>query len=273
MNANAPKKAVILAAGFGSRLRPLTDFQPKPLVEVNGIPILYNALQHLEDVGVEDITIVVGYRKDAIQYFCGTRFGNIDINYVESTVFDRTGSAYSLWLARHALVQGDIYLLEGDVFFELNALRTLTADKAENAAAVAPFGRGMEGSAVVLCDRGYIVEVRMKQTAANLNDGSPPLFKTMNLIRFSGADLRNTVVPHLEELVRSGSVKAYTEELLAHLVQHKGLQIAAARCDHLKWYEIDSASDLRIAEKIFSVERPAEVRGQYGSRRKAGVMG
>lgn len=123
MTAIAPKKAVILAAGFGSRLHPLTDLRPKPLIEINGMAILHNALQNLEAVGVREATIVVGYRKDAIQYSCGRRFGDLGIDYIESDVFDRTGSAYSLWLARDALLAGDTYLLEGDVFFEPDALR------------------------------------------------------------------------------------------------------------------------------------------------------
>lgn len=246
------KKAVILAAGFGSRLRPLTDLRPKPLVEVNGTPILHNALRNLEAVGVEDVTIVVGYRKDAIQYACGTRFGNLQITYVESPVFDRTGSAYSLWLARHFLLTGDIYLLEGDVFFELDALDYLRTADAANVAAVAPFTPTMEGSAVVLNDDGCIAEVRMKQTAANLADASVKLFKTMNLIRFSCEDLRELLVPHLDELIGIGAVKTYTEELLANLIAREGLKLVAVRCDNLKWYEIDDEGDLRIAEGIFA---------------------
>ncbi|UVC15500.1 phosphocholine cytidylyltransferase family protein [Mesorhizobium onobrychidis] len=255
MTAIAPREAVILAAGFGSRLRPLTDLRPKPLVEVNGTPILHNALQNLEAVGVREVTIVVGYRKDAIQYSCGRRFGGLDINYVESTVFDRTGSAYSLWLARDALLAGGTYLLEGDVFFEPEVLRYLTLDDADNVAAVAPFSPEMEGSAVVLTNGGYIAEVRMKQTAANLNDSSPPLFKTMNLIRFSGEDLRRTIVPYLNDIISAGAVKSYIEELLSNLIQLKGLRIAAGRCDSLKWYEIDNEADLRIAEAMFSTAR------------------
>nr|WP_274542319.1 phosphocholine cytidylyltransferase family protein [Bradyrhizobium algeriense] len=137
MNTNAPKKGVILAAGFGSRLRPLTDLRPKPLVEVNGTPILYNALRNLEAVGVKEVTIVVGYRKDDIQYACGSRFGELEIKYVESSVFDRTGSAYSLWLARDTLRSGNCFLLEGDVFFEENALRYLMVSQATDVAAVA----------------------------------------------------------------------------------------------------------------------------------------
>lgn len=97
---NAPKKAVILAAGCGSRLRPLTDLRPKPLVEVNGTPILHNALGNLEAVGVEEITIVVGYRKDAIQYSCGNHFGNLAINYVESRFSTRPAMRIPFgWLA------------------------------------------------------------------------------------------------------------------------------------------------------------------------------
>ncbi|PJG51466.1 hemolysin activation protein [Bradyrhizobium forestalis] len=254
MATSAPKNAIILAAGRGSRLRPLTDLRPKPLVEVNGTAILHNALRNLKAVGVEQVTVVVGYRKDAIQYACGRRFAELEIKYVESTVFDRTGSAYSLWLARDALLSGDCFLLEGDVFFEEDALSYLMMNQATDVAAVAPFNELMEGSAVLLSDGGLITAFRMKQTAANLVAGGPTLFKTMNLLRFSATTLRATIVPALDNIIGSGATQAYTEELLAYLVEQRGLQLAAARCDDLRWYEIDSAEDLRVAERIF-VER------------------
>ncbi|MCA6107924.1 phosphocholine cytidylyltransferase family protein [Bradyrhizobium cenepequi] len=256
MTTNAPKKAVILAAGFGSRLRPLTDLRPKPLVEVNGTPILHNALRNLEAVGVEEVTIVVGYRKDAIQYACGRRFRGLEIDYVESTVFDRTGSAYSLWLAREALLSGDCYLLEGDVFFEEDALRYLNVADAVDVAAVAPFDSSMQGSAVVLSENGLISAFRMKQTAADLHGDGPALFKTMNILRFSSVTLRTMIVPALDDIIGSGATHAYTEELLAYLVEMRGLQLAAARCDDLRWYEIDSTEDLRIAERMFATASP-----------------
>ncbi|OCK60210.1 phosphocholine cytidylyltransferase family protein [Bradyrhizobium sp. LMTR 3] len=252
MTTNAPKKAVILAAGCGSRLRPLTNLRPKPLVQVNGTPILHNALRNLEAVGVEEVTIVVGYRKDAIQYACGSRFGELEIKYVESAVFHRTGSAYSLWLARDALLSGDCFLLEGDVFFEEDVLRYLMIGEATDAAAVAPFSELMEGSAVLLSDSGLISGFRMKQTAAKLVTDGPRLFKTMNLLRFSARTLRATIVPGLDDIIGSGAAQAYIEELLAYLVERRGLQLAAARCDALRWYEIDSTEDLRIAERIFA---------------------
>jgi NDP-sugar pyrophosphorylase family protein len=252
----APERAVILAAGFGSRLRPLTDFRPKPLVEVNGVSIMHNALRNLSSIGVREVTIVVGYRKDAIEYAFGGEFSGMAIHYVESDAFDRTGSAYSLWLARDALLAGDTYLLEGDVFFDEHAMRRLRLDEADDAAAVAPFDELMEGSAVVLDADGMIAEVRMKQTAADLTRaGAPKLFKTMNLLRLSVSTLRRTVVPALDDLIRSGATKAYTEELLAHLIANRGMKLHATRCDDLKWYEIDSEADLRLAESIFGAQQ------------------
>ncbi|MCC8938656.1 phosphocholine cytidylyltransferase family protein [Bradyrhizobium sp. Arg62] len=256
MVTSPPKNAIILAAGCGSRLRPLTDLRPKPLVEVNDTPILHNALRNLKAVGVEEVTVVVGYRKDAIQYACGSRFAELEIKYVESTVFDRTGSAYSLWLARDALLSGDCYLLEGDVFFEKDTLRYLMISQATDVAAVAPFDDSMEGSAVLLSDAGLITDFRMKQTAANLIGDGPRLFKTMNLLRFSASTLRATIVPTLDDIIGSGATQAYTEELLAYLVERRGLQLTAVRCDGLKWYEIDSAEDLHVAERIFVAATP-----------------
>ncbi|WP_349253144.1 sugar phosphate nucleotidyltransferase [Bradyrhizobium sp. CIAT3101] len=69
-----PGYAIILAAGVGSRLRPLTEIRPKPLIEVLGIPILHNALRNLAALGVAETTVVVGYRKDDIMAACGDTF-------------------------------------------------------------------------------------------------------------------------------------------------------------------------------------------------------
>ncbi|WP_375779163.1 phosphocholine cytidylyltransferase family protein [Bradyrhizobium sp. ma5] len=256
MAINGPRKAVILAAGLGSRLRPLTDLRPKPLVEVNGTAILHNALRNLDAVGVEEVTVVVGYRKDAIEYACGHRFGGLEIKYLYSPSFGSTGSAYSLWLARDILLSGDCYVLEGDVFFEQDVLRYLMRGDAPDAAAVAPFDEMMEGSAVVLSESGLISEFRMKQTAGNLAADGPPLYKTMNLLRFAASTLTSTIVPALDEIIGSGATRAYTEELLGYLIERRGLQLAAARCDGLRWYEIDTPADWRIAESIFA-DRPA----------------
>ncbi|MDE5457579.1 NTP transferase domain-containing protein [Bradyrhizobium sp. CSA112] len=93
-------RAVILAAGLASRLRPDTEPVPRPLVDVNGNAMLDNARHQLSELGTREATIVVGYRKEALEQSCCHHFENVVIEYVHNPMFDRTGAAYCPWLAR-----------------------------------------------------------------------------------------------------------------------------------------------------------------------------
>lgn len=263
----APRQAVILAAGLGSRLRPLTERVPKPLVTVNGVPILHNALRALAGIGVQDVTIVVGYRKEAIQRSCGHRFAGLEITYAESMSFYKTGSAYSLQLARDALLRGDLILLEGDVFFDPDALERLVRHKAEDAAAVAPFDETMSGSAVTLTTDGWIGEVRMGQTGAQ--GTGVGLYKTMNLLRLSGRTLRDIVVPELDSYGWEAWQSTYVEQVLGRLIKRKLLRLAAVQCGDLRWFEIDTPADLIRAEEIFSATPSSATAGRQAPLRPA----
>ncbi|WP_198031718.1 sugar phosphate nucleotidyltransferase [Bradyrhizobium sp. Ec3.3] len=249
---DAPSKAIILAAGLGSRLRPLTETRPKPLIEVHGRPILHNALGNLAALGVSETTIVVGYRKDDITASCGDAYGSMKITYVDSSEFERTGSAYSLWLARDTLMNGDIFLLEGDVIFESSALSRLL-DHEGDVAAIDIFDEMMTGSAVILSEDGYVREFRLNQSSADLS--TEPLYKTINLFRFGKYTLKEHLVPRLDALFAAGGSKAYVEQVLACLIADGELRIKGALCDDLRWFEIDSTADLRVAERIFRSQR------------------
>ncbi|MGY4363179.1 NDP-sugar pyrophosphorylase family protein [Bradyrhizobium sp. i1.7.7] len=191
-------RAVILAAGMGSRLRPYTEFVPKPLVEVNGTPMLHNALHQLSELGAREATIVVGYREEAIEQSCGHRFEEVDIEYVHNPIFDRTGSAYSLWLARNTMLAGDTVFLEGDVFFEREVLertlRTVSSTK-QSVAAVAAFNAAMSGSAVELADDGFCCHFRHEPDArrgpgqGSLQDHQPDALFRRSLARTAGASI------------------------------------------------------------------------------------
>lgn len=91
------QKAVILAAGRGTRMKELTDDIPKPMVKVKGTPILESIVRGLVSNGVTDILIVVGYRKDVIiDYFeTGEKLG-CRVSYVEQAVQDGTGKVVEL---------------------------------------------------------------------------------------------------------------------------------------------------------------------------------
>src|ERR1700680_4977536 len=90
-------KAVLLAAGRGTRMRELTNELPKPMIEVRGKPVLQHIVEGLRDSGVTSFLIVVGYRAEAVQNFFGdgSRY-KINIQYTTQVVQDGTGRVVEL---------------------------------------------------------------------------------------------------------------------------------------------------------------------------------
>jgi glucose-1-phosphate thymidylyltransferase len=104
-------KAVILAAGEGTRLRPRTASKPKPLVEVAGRPLLARAFETLDDCGIEEAVVVVGYEGDRIVDRYGDAHGDIDVEYARQR--EPTGLAHAV-LAASPFVDDDIVVMNGD---------------------------------------------------------------------------------------------------------------------------------------------------------------
>jgi len=115
------ESAVILAAGSGTRLKPLTDHSPKCLTEINSIPILINALENLDNLGIKNCTVVAGYFSEKIFKAIGSSFRNVQVSYILNEHYASTNDMYSLWLARHLLERG-VLLLEGDIFFRYKTI-------------------------------------------------------------------------------------------------------------------------------------------------------
>src|SRR5256886_16618502 len=90
-------RAVILAAGRGTRMRELTNDVPKPMIEVRGKPVLQHIVQGLRDAGVPKFLIIVGYHAEAVRNFFGDgRSHNAAIEYATQTVQDGTGRVVNL---------------------------------------------------------------------------------------------------------------------------------------------------------------------------------
>ncbi|MBN2127609.1 MAG: nucleotidyltransferase family protein, partial [Candidatus Diapherotrites archaeon] len=87
--------AVILAAGKGTRLKPLTDFVPKCMVELKGKPLIEWILTELKKAGIKKAVLVVGYKKEKIKEFIGEKFKGIEIEYVFQKKQLGTGNALS----------------------------------------------------------------------------------------------------------------------------------------------------------------------------------
>jgi len=113
-------KAVILAAGQGVRLRPLTDHKPKCLVEVAGKSLLDHQLTVLRAAGVADINVVAGYRADQLNRVDFTR--HLNERYAETNMVSTLFAAKSLMTG-----ESDLIISYGDIVYELHVLETLLA--------------------------------------------------------------------------------------------------------------------------------------------------
>lgn len=120
-------KAIILAAGRGTRLVPYTDHLPKCLLKIGSKTILEHQLAILGSNGVDEIFIVVGHYKDKIVEVVGNR-----AKFIENKDYRTTNSTYSLWLARKYLKDGFIYL-NSDLIFHPGLLKKLLDSEHENA--------------------------------------------------------------------------------------------------------------------------------------------
>lgn len=123
-------KAVILAAGVGRRLAPLTEEIPKCLVEIGGESLLTRMLAALSDVAVSEVVLVVGHLQEAIREQMGIRQSGLPLRYIENPHYKR-GSLLSLWCAREEM-DSPLLLMDADVFFAPSMLQRLVRGRAES---------------------------------------------------------------------------------------------------------------------------------------------
>lgn len=266
------RKAVILAAGAGRRLGGFTQAHPKPLLDINGTPILGNCLTRLKEAGLTEAVIVVGHFADQIKAFAGEEREGLRIRYIESDKYETTNNIYSLWLAREELNE-DVLLLEADIFFDEKLLPALQAVEGENVAAVALFQRGMDGAVVRLDGQGFVTElIEGKEQGPGFDYSGA--FKTVNIYRFGRAYLQDEFVPLMDEAVRAGRVNDYYELLLKDMLKKGAHRLRALDCSGMTWQEIDDHLDRSLAEYKFlpPEERKKFIAGEYGSYWRYGIV-
>ena len=112
-------KAIIPVAGVGTRLRPHTYTQPKPLIPVAGKTIISFIIDQLVEVGINDFVFVIGYLGEKIKLFVETEYPNINMEFVHQN--SREGSAHAIWVARDTIKDADeIFIFFGDTIVDVD---------------------------------------------------------------------------------------------------------------------------------------------------------
>jgi choline kinase len=257
--------ACLLAAGTGSRLRPLTDSIPKCLTEIDGRPILERFVSCLREQGFERLVVVVGHLGQRIRGFLDDCAADLKVEYVRNPLYRTTNNIYSLWLAG-TRIEESFLLVESDLIFEAPLLDGLLIPDKIAVSRMLPW---MNGTTITMDSSGHVASFHAAPTPRKV--GAVPsrdsAYKTVNICSLSRATW-SRVLPRLERVIADGRVNEYYEVVFAEMVADGSLSLECVLFDSDQWYEVDTLEDLRGAERIARSARPLIPRlvGPAGAR-------
>jgi hypothetical protein len=244
-------KAIILAAGMGSRLKELTSNIPKCMIEVNGESLIKRLLKILIKYKVNDVVLVVGYKSEVLIDYISKLELDVKVTYIYNKEYNTTNNIYSLFLAKPEILKEDILLLESDLIFDEQVIEKLVSSPEKNLAVVSSYEHWMDGTCVEIDEKKNITNfIFSNDFNFNFTD---KLYKTVNIYKFS-LDFMKSYIILLETYLKIKDKKDYYETIFRYLIQIRPKELKALVLENEKWYEIDNKEDLEIAEGLFSFD-------------------
>jgi choline kinase len=239
-------KIIILAAGKGERLFPLTKNTPKPLIDLgNGETLLERQLQYLSKSNViDEVIIVIGYLHEQIESKLKSYKTELKIKTVYNPFYEISNNLITLWLSKYEMNE-DFLIANGDNIIASNVIRDLV-------------NKTNEGIYVTICYRDKYSEEDMKvnldpnkkilRVSKEIKNGDA---ESVGLVKVSGEKFRKIYQDVLEELARNKDYlnKFWLETF--NILANKGVEINSFEIDKDKWREVDFHFDLNdIIEMI-----------------------
>ena len=234
---------LVLAAGIGKRLAPLTEERPKGLIELEGRSLLARLLDGLQSARVHETVLVVGYRQDMIRAALGRSHRGMPLRYVVNTEFEK-GPRLSLWAGRAEFLRDNVVLADGDVLFAPPLLECVVNAAAPNVFLGEPdfVDTGEEINLYGTGERVVAIRRGVSGPPAAPYEARAEWVGFVKVGRAAGADL----VATLDAMVRQGHVDGdYEVALDAVLGAHAFVMCPTGG---LPWIEIDFPQDLQAAE-------------------------
>jgi choline kinase len=234
-------KAVILAAGQGTRIRSVHGEHPKCLIEVDETTILDHQLGALSMAGINDVAIVVGYEKEQIVGHVRSKElrYNPRIHFIENPAFAITNNIYSLWLAIGWLRGDSFIVLNADVIFDAEILNSAVQPYAPISMIVDPLWRDETMKVIIEGDRVTRMSKKISQEEFS---------GTYIGITVFSASIQNRFFHKLNDLTAEGRVNEFFNVAVQKLAD-EGVPVGYTSTDGLVWAEIDDPLDLTFAQQ------------------------
>ena len=233
-------KALILAAGLGTRLAPITDEHPKCMTEVvNGKTIIQKQIESLVENGIKEITVITGYKSELLTNYINSFYDGV--NFIESVDYSKTNNMYSAYLGKAAMEDSNFIMMNADVFFDSSVLKTLLKIDAGDAI-VTDIGNWMEESMKVVEKDGKLVGI---SKSININEA---LGSSIDVYKFSKETGKAFFEKCDEYINKRNKVKLWSEVAINDILQEHHFVACPLNG---RWYEIDTHDDLERAVQIF----------------------
>ncbi len=234
-------KAILLAAGASRRLKPLTKDTPKCLIRIGEKTILEHQLDAVDNAGIDEAVIVVGYLKDRIIDFLGNRYRSIRrISYIENPDFAVTNTIYSLYLARDFFLGDDFIYFNADVLFHRDIVSLLVSSNEKNVLAMEYKKCGQE-EVKFATDAGNRVIKLSKEIPPDEAEG-----EFIGIAKF-GSSISRAFIDTLEIYALRGERNLFFEKAVEDIL---GIEIFfPLNVTHIPNIEIDFPEDLNRAQE------------------------
>jgi choline kinase len=237
-------KAIILAAGVGSRIRPLTDNTHKSLLPASGTSIFERMLQNIQDVGIKEVVVITGYRSDQIKK-ASEAFKALNFTFIHNDKFESTNTGYSLLLSKNAVSNSDFVKFDADVVFENAVLKKLIENNNPNCLCIDTNIHLDKEEVKVSMDTESRVNVVSKKLDPKKANG-----ESIGIEKIS-KDAAAILFDELETLMKDEqNFQEYYDDSYTTLVQ-KNVPFHAVDITGLRWVEIDTHEDYERANSIF----------------------
>ena len=237
-------KAIILAAGRGSRMKNLTDERPKCFIELNGKKLIESQLEAIRAAGIHEIAVVTGYKSEMLTHFGLTEFHN--------PRWAETNMVSSLACADTWLRESPCIVSYSDIFYDSEAVILLMKSTSPLAVTYDPswlslwekrFGDPLlDAETFCMDDKGFLTEIGQKPKLVDEIEG-----QYMGLLRFSPEGWRE-IKSIRNEIILEESDKMHMTGTLQRVIDANNLSISAIPY-YGEWGEIDSAQDLSVYQK------------------------
>ena len=251
-------KAIILTAGYGRRMRPLTLHTHKTLLKVGENTIIGRIIDGLSNNGITDIVIVTGYMRDELTKFLINTYLTINFSFVDNNRYAQTNNIYSMALAFESIdIDDDVILIESDLIYESAVIKRIVESPYPNVALVDKFRSGMDGTVVTLAENiiSNIIPPHLQGSDFDFSDK----YKTLNIYKFSKEFCNTTFKQLLMYYAKVIDDNCYYELILGILIYMQRETIYAEVLEDEKWAEVDDPNDLRVAEFVFNPLKRREI--------------